>query len=73
LYVFEIVNTAEPTVIQILQTIRVPEADFLAGVTVRNILITGLAPDQHGSITYEVSDLWCEGRHRGDATPPDDI
>tara|TARA_R110002094_G_scaffold9169_10_gene18805 strand:+ start:4335 stop:4898 length:564 start_codon:yes stop_codon:yes gene_type:complete len=63
-YVFEIINTTESTVTQVLQTISVSEAKFLDGVTIREVMLKGIAPDQQGTIKYETTDLWSKGRQR---------
>jgi hypothetical protein len=55
-YTFEIINQSEPTVVQILQTIKVTENDFLSGFTVRDVFVKGVQPDKHGIICFELKD-----------------
>lgn len=57
IYTFEVINQLDPTVIEVLQVIKVSEADFMGGVTIRNILLQGVQPYTAGIIRFKLTDL----------------
>ncbi|MUK91909.1 hypothetical protein GNP80_05595 [Aliivibrio fischeri] len=56
-YEFEIVNQNESTVVDVLQTIKISERDFLSGFTIRGIFIKGLHKAKYGVITFTATDI----------------
>lgn len=68
-HTFEIVNTAESTVIQVLQTITVSDANLIDGVSIRQVLLTGRTTEQPGEIEYTIRDTWPNGYERSRAKP----
>lgn len=57
MYIFEIINQSESTVVEVLQTIKVTEKDFFDGFVVRGILVKGTEPYKSGIIKYRVQSL----------------
>ncbi|KHA59829.1 hypothetical protein NL53_14470 [Vibrio variabilis] len=56
-YVFEIINRSESTVIEVLQTLKVTEQDFMSGFVVRNVLVKGTRTYNSGVIGFKAKDL----------------
>ncbi|PTO84333.1 hypothetical protein CWN98_17225 [Vibrio splendidus] len=56
MYIFEIINRTDSTVVEVLQTIKVTEQDFLAGFVVRDIFVKGIQEYQSGIIQFKASD-----------------
>lgn len=57
LYVFEIVNRSDSTVIDILQTVKVSKKDFLNGFVLRDVFIRGTKGYKSGVIHFKAKDL----------------
>jgi len=57
MYVFEIINRSESTVVDVLQTVKVTEQDFIAGFVVRNVFIKGTKSYRSGVIAFKAEDL----------------
>ncbi|MFA4829370.1 MAG: hypothetical protein WC855_13400 [Thermodesulfovibrionales bacterium] len=55
-YIFELFNKNDANVVEILQSIKISEQDFLDGFTVRGVFIKGLEKDNLGIIKYKVQD-----------------
>jgi len=56
-YVFEIIDKHGASVTQIIQSVHVPETEFLRGFTIKGVLVTGLAKDNRGVIRYSIKDV----------------
>lgn len=63
-HIFEIVNTAESTVIQVLQTITVSEQNLAEGISIRQVLLKARRTSQPGEIAYTIRDTWPQGQER---------
>lgn len=55
-YAFEIIDKPNPTVTEIVQSIQVSEADFVAGFVVRDVRIRGTPDAENGVIRYTLGD-----------------
>jgi hypothetical protein len=61
-YIFEIVNKAESSTSDILQSIKISESSFFEGFTVRDVFIKGLSGDSKGVIRYSVIDTLADNK-----------
>lgn len=55
-YLFDIINTNDPTVIEVLQKLIINEKNFMEGFIIKSILITGTKKDSKGKISYTLED-----------------
>lgn len=68
---FQIIDRANPSVSQVVQSLSVADRDLRAGVLIKGVLVKVVGEEQHGAVTYSLVDVE-QMRRASQALPPED-